>query len=90
MNILALGKGNNRVLLEQACTTVCADQLRPISYTAIKHQITAIRAHAKQRPTTIQDDQPAITLVGPRDTSRAHLTGIDQFRLNALTSTNKD
>ena len=50
MNILSLGKGDNRPLLEQACQTLCADQRRTISYTAIKHQLTAVRAQAKRRP----------------------------------------
>ncbi|WP_127362182.1 hypothetical protein [Brevibacterium aurantiacum] len=88
MNILALGKGGNRALLEAACTTITSDQTRPISYTAIKHQITAIRAQARQRPTTapVASAPPP---VGARDTSRAHLTGVDQFRLDTLTSNNE-
>ncbi|MGO1326306.1 MAG: Mu transposase domain-containing protein, partial [Brevibacterium aurantiacum] len=89
MNILALGKRGNRALLEAACTTITSDQARPISYTAIKHQITAIRAQAKQRPSAAPDEPAAPTPAGPRDTRRAHLTGIDQFRLDTLTSNNK-
>ena len=66
---------------QAACTTITSDQTRPISYTAIKHQITAIRAQARQRPTTA----PVASAPPPvwaRDTSRAHLTGVDQFRLD--------
>ncbi|MDJ0356396.1 hypothetical protein [Paenarthrobacter sp. PH39-S1] len=37
MNILGLGKGNNRSLLEQACRALCTQEVqRPISYTVIK------------------------------------------------------
>lgn len=88
MNILSLGKGDNRPLLEQACQTLCTDQRRPISYTAVKHQLTAIRAQTKQRPTTVPPAQAPAPAVS-RDTSRAHLTGVDQFRLTALTTDEK-
>ncbi|AZT98815.1 IS21 family transposase [Brevibacterium aurantiacum] len=86
MNILSLGKGDNRPLLEQACQTLCADERRPISYTAVKHQLTAIRAQAKQRPAVTPSPSPAPASAVSRDTSRAHLTGVDQFRLTALTN----
>ncbi|SMX95598.1 hypothetical protein BAURA86_02480 [Brevibacterium aurantiacum] len=82
----SLGKGDNRPLLEQACQTLCADERRPISYTAVKHQLTAIRAQAKQRPAVTPSPSPAPASAVSRDTSRAHLTGVDQFRLTALTN----
>ncbi len=64
---------------------LCTDQRRSISYTAVKHQLTAIRAQAKQRPTTVPPAQAPAPAVS-RDTSRAHLTGVDQFRLTTLTN----
>jgi hypothetical protein len=55
MNILDLGKpaGDNRVLLEAACRGLVAeDPHRPITYTAVKHRMSALRAEGDQRPTT--------------------------------------
>lgn len=49
MNILALGKGMNRSLLERACQDLCADPRTNISYTAVKHRITVL-AHRSERP----------------------------------------
>ncbi|WP_259357172.1 hypothetical protein [Brevibacterium sediminis] len=89
MNILSLGKGDNRPLQERACQTLCADERRPISYTEIKHQMTAIRAEAKQRSVVAPPPSPAPASAVSRDTSRAHLTGVDQFRLQALTNEEK-
>jgi transposase len=54
MNILSPGKGNNRSLLEQACRALCTQEpARPISYTAIKHQITVVRAAHAARCQTL-------------------------------------
>ncbi|WP_169252228.1 hypothetical protein [Brevibacterium sp. 'Marine'] len=86
MNILSLGKGDNRPRLEQVCHTLCADERRPISYTAVKHQLTAVRAQAKQRPAVAPPPSPAPVPAMSRDTSRAHLSGVNQFRLTALTN----
>ena len=90
MNILGLGKGNNRSLLEHACRVLCTQKpARPISYTAIKHQITLARAAHAARP-AVQDPPwdgpgvPAAPAPGRRDTSKAHLGGIAEFSLEAL------
>lgn len=92
MNILSLGKGTNRLLLEAACQQLCdteEQRRRPVSYTAGKHRLTAIRARGDQRPTVTE--APAASASAPlaRDTSRAHLGGADQFSLDALGHTNE-
>ncbi|MGB9036663.1 MAG: IS21 family transposase, partial [Paeniglutamicibacter sp.] len=90
MNILSLGKGNNRSLLEAACRALCSQEpARPISYTAIKHQITVVRAAHAGRPAVDAlpwdgSGAPAAPALGERDTSGAHLGGISQFSLEAL------
>ena len=92
MNILDLGKRGDRVLLEQACRQLIdEDPYRQISYTAVKHRITALRAGLDARP-TVSDDipggvvaSPTVGAPGRRDTSRAHLAGAGAFRLDALT-----
>lgn len=90
MNILGLGKGNNRSLLEEACRALCTQEpARSISYTAIKHQITVVRAAHAARP-AVSDPPwdasgvPAAPALGLRDTSKAHLGGIEEFRLDVL------
>jgi transposase len=90
MNILDLGKrtSENRVLLEQACAQLVEDPYRQISYTAIKHRITALRAEHHDRPTTSDGISPAAASdirSATRDTSRAHLAGAGAFTLDALT-----
>lgn len=91
MNILDLGRRGNRHLLEAACQQLLADPHRQISYTAVKHHLTALRAQADQRPTTGGDEAlataPATDPGRPasRDTSRAHLAGAGAFSLNSLT-----
>lgn len=91
MNILDLGKRGSRHLLEQACQQVCdEDPRRQISYTAIRHRLTALRAREDERPRVDNDTQEAPETVGrppgrPRDTSRAHLAGAEAFSLEALT-----
>jgi hypothetical protein len=92
MNILDLGKRGDRHLLEQACQQVCEeDPYRQISYTAIKHRLTMLRADQDQRPTTT-GSRPRLEPHGDtassskaRDTSRAHLAGAEAFSLDALT-----
>jgi len=95
MNILGLGKGPNRSLLEAACRTFCIQEpVRLISYTAIKHQIGLERAAQAGRPSVQQDPPwqepgtpPPAPALGSRDTRGAHLGGISQFSLDALTRT---
>ncbi len=90
MNILGLGKGTNRSLLEHACRALCTQEpARPISYTAIKHQITVVRSAHAGRP-SVQEapwHEPGVAEeppLGRRDTSGAHLGGIAEFSLDAL------
>lgn len=92
MNILDLGKRGDRHLLEQACQLVCEeDPCRKISYTAIKHRLTLLRADQDQRPTTtgsrprVEPEGDMVSSPRVRDTSRAHLAGAEAFSLNALT-----
>ncbi|MGP9784500.1 IS21 family transposase [Glutamicibacter sp. AOP12-B1-11] len=93
MNILALGKGMNRSLLERACHDLCGDPRTSISYTAVKHRVTVLRAEAAGRPTVMarpaaspnkdSKGQPAARV---RDTGKAYLAGASAFRLAAMTS----
>ncbi|UWW08743.1 Mu transposase domain-containing protein [Mycolicibacterium brumae] len=102
MNILDLGKraSGNRLLLEAACRELLAeDPNRPITYTAVKHRISALRAAGGARPTSGGGGgggggggRPAMPASGTsraattaRDTSRAHLAGAEAFSLDALT-----
>jgi transposase len=96
MNILDLGKraGQNRILLEQACHgLVGEDPHRQITYTSVKHRMSALRAGGDQRPTTSDSGgggggimpAPTVGATG-RDTSRAHLVGAQAFSLDALTA----
>jgi hypothetical protein len=93
MNILDLGKRGDRHLLEQACQQVCEeDPYRQVSYTAIKHRLTVLRADQDERPTT-GGSRPALSDPAgdtasssiARDTSRAYLAGAEAFSLDALT-----
>jgi transposase len=98
MNILDLGKraGQNRILLEQACRRLVEeDPHRQITYTGVKHRMSALRAEADQRPTTASDGGGSGSMPAPnvgaarvsgRDTSRAHLAGAQAFSLDALTT----
>jgi transposase len=95
MNILDLGKraGQNRILLEQACRALVGeDPHRQITYTSVKHRMSALRAGGDQRPTTSDSGggggimpAPTVGATG-RDTSRAHLVGAQAFSLDALTT----
>ena len=49
----------------------------------------AVRAQAKRRPAVAPAPSPAPVPNMSRDTSRAHLTGVDQFQLTALTNDEK-
>ena len=93
MNILDLGGRGSRVLLEQACRgLVDEDPHRQITYTAVKHRITALRAGLDARPTVSSEAGIVVTspagVAAPRrrDTSRAHLAGAGAFSLDALRS----
>ena len=89
-NILALGRGENKMLLERACGQLVSETARrAISYTAVKQRLAALRAQAAARPATTEAP-PATTArveppAGRRDTSGAHLAGPEQFSLAALT-----
>ena len=92
MNILSLGKGMNRSLLERACQDLGADARTSISYTAVKHRITLLRAEDAGRPTT-HAGRPSTGLgklanervPSERDTSNAYLAGANAFSLASLT-----
>ena len=90
-NILALGRGDNKMLLERACGQLVSETARrAISYTAVKQQLAALRAQAAARPTTTAALPPATAtpVAVPqrrRDTTGAHLAGPEQFSLAALT-----
>lgn len=88
-NILGLAKGgSNKTLLERACHQLLAEPPgRPISYTAIKQRMAALRAQAAARPTTSAPDRPRppyAPVPERRDTTGAHLAGPARFSLNAL------
>ncbi|MCT2100044.1 hypothetical protein M3E00_15865 [Dietzia cinnamea] len=89
-NILALARGENKMLLERACGQLVSETARrAISYTAVKQRLAALRAQAAARPTTTEAP-PATTArveppAGRRDTTGAHLAGPEQFSLAALT-----
>jgi hypothetical protein len=101
MNILELGKraSGNRVLLEAACRELVDDDpQRLITYTAVKHRISALRAEGGQRPTTTGSSpgsgggitaSAARAGTGGRDTSRAHLAGAKAFSLDAITTSDR-
>jgi transposase len=88
-NILGLAKGGrNKTLLERACQQLITEPPgRPISYTAVKQRMAALRAQATARPTTQAGDGSKLS-PGPgpdrRDTTGAHLAGPERFSLNAL------
>ena len=90
-NILALARGDNKMLLERACGQLVSEtSRRAISYTAVKQQLAALRTQAAARPTTTQPAVAATTdrlepPPGRRDTTGAHLAGPEQFSLAVLT-----
>lgn len=91
MNILGLGKRGNRPQLERACQALLdAHPSRPVSYTAVKHQLAIIHAEQHARPGSTIVSDAATPMAGhegfaARDTSGAHLAGAAAFRLDALT-----
>lgn len=98
MNILALGKGMNRSLLERACQDLCADPRTSISYTALKHRLTVLRAEANARPTVVdsavdhptREEAETRSTASRRDTSKAYLAGASAFSLAALAGSNSE
>lgn len=88
MNILDLGKSGNRMLLEQACTRLITDEYRQITYTAVKHALTAVRAEQDERPRSTpaadRTSTPAPVRPTGRDTSGAYCRR-GRFSLDALT-----
>lgn len=90
-NILALARGDNKMLLERACGQLVSEtSRRAISYTAVKQQLAALRTQAAARPTTTKPAVAATTdrlepPPGRRDTTGAHLAGPEQFSLAVLT-----
>lgn len=91
MNILSLGKGTNRPLLEAACEQLLDPQgrKRAISYTAVKNQLAAVRTQRSQRPST--GTPRSGTRAGAPPTRgqvpTAHLDGPEQFSLERLRTT---
>lgn len=88
-NILSLGRGEAKPLLEQACGQLIDEgTTRAISYTAVKQRLAAVRAQAAARPSTESAAPPAAEPITPptgrRDTTGAHLAGPEQFSLAAL------
>lgn len=89
-NILAMARGDNKMLLERACGQLVSEtSRRAISYTAVKQRLAALRAQAAARPTTTAAPPATTTRLAPppgrRDTTGAHLAGPEQFSLAALT-----
>ncbi|MGD7003886.1 IS21 family transposase [Corynebacterium halotolerans] len=92
-NILAMGKGDNKSILEEACRRLVDESTRrrAISYTAVKNMMAAVRSD--------QTTRPATTVPAPRTQARStpppHLPGdrggllggASQFSLQALTGT---
>lgn len=91
-NILAMGKGDNKPILEEACLRLVGDAIRrrAISYTAVKNMVAAVRSDQATRPATTPTSR-----AHARSTSPPHwhgdrgglLGGAGQFSLEALTGT---
>lgn len=91
-NILAMGKGDNKPILEAACRRLVGDTTgrRAVSYTAVKNLMAAVRSDQAIRPATTPTPQ-----AHARSTMPPHLPGdrggllggAGQFRLEALTGT---
>lgn len=72
-NILAMGKGENKPILEEACRRLVDDSTRrrAISYTAVKNMMAAVRSDQTTRPTTT----PPAPRTAPRPTPPPHWHG---------------
>lgn len=91
-NILAMGKGDNKSILEQACRRLIGDatRRRAISYTAIKNMMAAVRSEHTARPTTTPPVARAHSRTSPPQLTGDRgglLGGASQFSLEALTGT---
>lgn len=92
-NILAMGKGDNKPILEEACRRLVDESIRrrALSYTAVKNMMAAVRSDQATRPVT--------AVPAPRTQARSTpppqwhgdrgglLGGGSQFSLEALTGT---
>lgn len=93
MNILDLAKRGSRVMLEQACSRLTEDRHRQVSYTAVKHALTAVRTEQDERPrSTLPVDNDSVYSSASsgsrptgRDTRGAYLAGAEAFSLDVLT-----
>lgn len=95
-NILAMGKGDNKSILEEACRRLAGDatRRRAISYTAVKNMMAAVRSEHTTRPTstppaarTYSRTAPPPHLPGDRG---GLLGGASQFSMEALTGAGAD
>lgn len=94
-NILGMGKGDSKVILEEACRRLIGQGKTPraITYTAVKNMMAAVRADLKSRPGVVDDAR-----VPKRGDSSAHiplqrgglLGGSGQFSLDALMGKDDD
>lgn len=95
-NILGMGKGDNKIILEQACHRLVGegDQPRAVSYTAVKNMMAAVRSDLTARPTTATEVSPRPS--GQDQRSQHHrrrgglLGGADQFSLDSLMGKKED
>ncbi len=95
-NILGMGKGENKIILEEACRRLVGegDQPRAVSYTAVKNMMAAVRSDLAARPTTTTEVPPRPS--GQDQRSQHHrrrgglLGGADQFSLDSLMGKKED
>ena len=95
-NILGMGKGENKIILEEACRRLVGegDQPRAVSYTAVKNMMAAVRSDLAARPTTTTEVPPRPS--GQDQKSQHHrrrgglLGGADQFSLDSLMGKKED
>lgn len=91
-NILGMGKGDNKIILEQACHRLVGDENKPraVSYTAVKNMMAAVRSDLSTRPTTSFDGSPRprghAQAPHHRPSDHGLLGGAEQFSLDALMS----
>lgn len=89
-NILGMGKGDNKIILEQACHRLVGDENKPqaVSYTAVKNMMAAVRSDLNARPSTSTNvaSRPRGQAQAPhhRPSDRGLLGGAEQFSLDVL------
>lgn len=89
-NILGMGKGDNKIILEEACRRLVGedDKPRSVSYTAVKNMMAAVRSDLSARPRTAAEVSPRPR--GQNQRPQQHrsrgglLGGANQFSLDAL------